>query len=86
MGIILNLFSTIFRVLEVIIVVECLASWVIQDRNNEIMGFLNSITSPLLEPFRQIQYKFLGNLPIDISPIFAILAMQIVERLLYMIF
>ena len=36
------------------------------------MRYLNYITSPVLEPFRQIQYKFLGNLPIDLSPIFAI--------------
>ena len=86
MILILNLISTIFRVLEVVIVVECLASWVIQDRSNEIMSFLHSITAPLLEPFRQLQYKFLGNLPIDLSPIFAIFAIQIVERLLYMIF
>ena len=83
MGMLLNLISTFFRVLEVIIVIECLGSWIIQDRGNE---FLNSITSPVLEPFRQIQYKFLGNLPIDLSPIFAIFAIQIVERLLYMIF
>ena len=86
MAMLLNLISTFYRVLEVIIVIECLGSWIIQDSGNEIMRFLNSITSPVLEPFRQIQYKFLGNLPIDLSPIFAIFAIQIVERLLYMIF
>lgn len=86
MGIILNLISTVLRVLEVIIVVECLASWIVQDKSNEIMRFLNSITSPLLEPFRELQYKFLGDLPVDLSPIFAIVVIQVVERLLYIIF
>lgn len=50
------------------------------------MRFLNSITSPLLEPFRELQYKFLGDLPVDLSPVFAIIVIQVVERLLYIIF
>lgn len=86
MGLILHMVSTVFRVVEVIIVLDCLMSWIIQDRSNEIKKLINNIASPILEPFRQIQYKYISNIPVDISPIFAIIAIKVIERLLYMVF
>lgn len=86
MATILSLVSTVFRVLEVVIIIDCLLSWIAQDKNNDLMRMIDSIVSPILEPFRQVQYRFLGNISIDLSPILAIFTIQIVERLLYMIF
>ncbi|MGL4569722.1 MAG: YggT family protein [Clostridium sp.] len=73
------LVSSIFRVMELAIVLECILSWVIQDRSNGIMAILQSFTEPILRPFRYLQGRLLGNVPIDISPIFAIVALNILK-------
>lgn len=83
MGMTLNFISSIFKILEILIVIECLLSWIVQGRNNEIMNIIRLITAPILEPFRKLQYKFLGNLPVDISPFLALFALQFIERIIY---
>lgn len=85
MGIIIRLLITFIRVIELVIFIECILSWVIQDYNNELMSTLRRITVPILEPFRKLQYRFLGNTSIDISPILAFVALEIVEKIIYMI-
>ncbi|WP_194190552.1 YggT family protein [Clostridium chrysemydis] len=77
-----SIINLIFRALEVIIIVECLLSWVPSSTTQSIRESLNVITGPILEPFRQLQYKFLGDLPIDLSPIFAIVVLNVVQSLI----
>ena len=50
-----------------------------------MMNMIRSITAPILEPFRKLQYKFLGDTPIDISPIFAIIALGLIQKLVYIL-
>lgn len=73
------LISSLFRVVELAILIECILSWFIHDRNNTFMAMLQSFTEPILRPFRYIQERFIGNLPIDISPIFALVALDILK-------
>ncbi len=77
-----NLINSLFRIIELAIILECILSWVIRDRNNGIMGIITSFTDPILKPFRMIQYKFLGNLPIDLSPIFAIIILDLIRPII----
>ncbi|MCR4943382.1 MAG: YggT family protein [Clostridium sp.] len=84
MGLIPRLISSLVNVVEFLIMIECLLSWVLPG-SNEIMSIIRTITNPILEPFRQLQYKFLGNIPVDISPIFAFMALELVRRLIYVL-
>ncbi|GAA0069163.1 YggT family protein [Clostridium sardiniense] len=81
-GIIANFISSLFRIIELAIILECILSWVIVDRNNGIMGILTSFTEPILRPFRFIQSKLLGNVPIDVSPIFAIIVLGLLKPII----
>ncbi len=81
-GMIANFISSLFRVMEIAIILECVLSWVIMDRNSGIMGILTSFTEPILKPFRVIQSKLLGNVPIDVSPIFAIIVLDLLKPII----
>ncbi|WP_024615009.1 YggT family protein [Clostridium sp. Ade.TY] len=77
-----NFINSLFRIIELAIILECILSWVVRDRSNGIMGLITSFTEPILKPFRAIQYKFLGNLPVDLSPIFAIVVLDLIRPLI----
>lgn len=78
-GMIANFINSLFRVMELAIIIECVLSWIVRDRNSGIMGVITSFTNPILKPFRIIQQKFLGNVPIDISPIFAFITLDLLK-------
>ena len=83
----LEAISGIFRIIELAILVDCIASWIPQIRYNQFMDIVHSITYPILEPCRRLQNRFLGDSPIDFSPILALFLLDIVRgiliRLLY---
>ncbi len=71
--------STVFDVLTVLILVDVVASWIPALRESELIGQLQRLTDPVLEPFRRlIPPQTLG---IDVSPIAAIFALRFLERL-----
>ena len=69
----------IFRIIELAIFVECIASWIPQLRYNQLMDIVHSITNPILEPCRRLQNRFLGDMPIDFSPILALFILDFVR-------
>lgn len=77
----------IFRIIELAIIVECIASWIPQLRYNQFMDIVHSITNPILEPCRKLQDRFLGSMPVDFSPILAFAILDVIRgfilRLLY---
>lgn len=82
---IIQVISGVFRIIELAIIVDCLASWIPQLRYNKFMDIVHSITYPILEPCRRIQDRFLGNSPIDFSPFIAILLLDVVRTVLFRI-
>ena len=78
-GMIANFINSLFRVMELAIIIECLLSWIVRDRNSGIMGVITSFTDPILKPFRIIQEKLLGDIPIDMSPIFAFIVLDLLK-------
>ncbi|SFC96104.1 YggT family protein [Clostridium uliginosum] len=80
--IIANFISTLFRILEFAILIECVSSWISPGKQNDFIKLISSFTYPVLEPFRRIQYKFMPDMQIDFSPIFAIIAMDIIKSLI----
>ncbi|BCV20904.1 YggT family protein [Moorella sp. Hama-1] len=69
-----------FEVLNWLIIARILISWFPHDPNNPIMRFIYEITEPVLAPFRRLMPR--TTMPIDFSPIIAVLVLQLVERLL----
>jgi len=49
---------------------------------NRIVNIINNLTEPILEPFRKVSNRFnMGT--IDLSPLIAILAIQLIIQPLY---
>lgn len=74
--------SGIFRIIELAILVECIASWIPQMRSNQFMDIVRSITYPILEPCRRLQDKFISDSVIDFSPILALFLLDIIRGML----
>lgn len=79
---IITMVNGIFRILEVAILIDCLISWVPDLRYSKFAEIIHSITNPVLEPCRQLQYKLGLDLPVDFSPIIALLVMDVIRTLL----
>jgi len=60
------------------LLIGALLSWFPVDNGNPVVPLIYQITEPLLAPFRRL----LPNMPIDISPILAILSVQLLRILL----
>ncbi|MDD7793966.1 YggT family protein [Clostridium sp. 'White wine YQ'] len=74
----------LFKILEWAIILDVILSMAAQ------MGYavniyrsLNKFTGPILEPFRRLQDRLNLNLPIDFSPLLALLAIQFIQSLLF---
>ncbi len=85
MGLIPRAISSLINIIELLIIIECILSWIVRG-DSEVMNIIRSITAPILEPFRRLQYKFLGDTPIDISPILAIITLGIIQKVVFILF
>lgn len=82
---IVSLIQIIFMVLETLIFVRIIMSWIMPQGNNEFARLVYSITEPMLKPFRAVIP--LGNMGgIDISPIILIILLGVVKKMLILIF
>ncbi len=79
---------SLIRLLEVIsfiIVIQCVLSWIPSIRMSRLYEALSIITDPIEEPIRRVQDRYV-SLPIDFSPVIAILLIQVLQRLVYILF
>jgi len=72
-----SILSFAVTILWWLIIIRALISWVNPDPHNPIVQFLYKTTEPILMPFRKIVPAF--NLGLDLSPIFAILALMFIK-------
>ena len=73
-----------FYVLEMLIFVRIILSWLPIGYNNPIVRFLDTMTEPILGPVRDMVNKspLGGGYGLDFSPIFALILMRLVQTLL----
>ena len=88
--IIIELIYKIFYIIEFLILIECIASWIPNLRYNKFMNIVYLITNPILTPFRELQNRFFKDSPIDFSPIIALFVIEfiiekIITRIVYML-
>lgn len=74
----------LLNVISWIIIIQCVLSWIPSIRYSKFYEALSIITDPIEEPIRQIQYKYI-SIPIDFSPVIAILLIEVVEYLIRII-
>lgn len=66
-----------------IIFVSAILSWFEVDRTNKVVKTINDLADIILNPIRKVIFEKLNwNLPIDISPIIAIILLQIVSAII----
>jgi len=73
------------RILEILIIVRCLLSWINPPRTNPVVQLIYALTEPILSPLRKLLAKSPlggGAMPIDFSPLLAFLLIGFAERLL----
>lgn len=86
MGMFLAILVRIVDVYTLLIFVYVLMSWLPQKRG--VIADIDNVLGKICEPYLGIFRKFIPPIGgmIDISPIIAIVALQLVIRLLYLIF
>lgn len=67
-----------FDVYYWLIIVRVLLSWIPHDPYKPIFRFIYEVTEPALAPFRKLMSR---RMMIDFSPLFALIALQILETL-----
>ena len=72
-----SILSLAVTILWWLIIIRAVISWVNPDPHNPIVQFLYKATEPILMPFKRIIPAY--NIGIDLSPIFAILALMFVR-------
>lgn len=71
------------NILNIIIVLRVLLSWLAPYTHNDFTDVIYAVSEPLLRPFRMLLP--MGYSRIDISPILAYFAINLVRRLLFYI-
>lgn len=66
------------EVLDWLIIARVLLSWVSHDPRNPVIRFVYETTEPILAPIRRMMPR--TSMPIDFSPLVAILLLQLIKR------
>ena len=77
---VLTFVSLLFQVLTFAIIARALISWFPLGPDHPIVRILHDVTEPILAPLRRV-IPMIGM--IDITPLVAILLLQVVERVLF---
>ena len=85
MGFLTHILLAALRLLEFLLVLRCLFSWMPNLRSSRIVDFIYFCTDPLVLPFQALlrNFDFLRTMPIDFSPLFAFAILQVLQNLLY---
>jgi YggT family protein len=75
-----QLIVTIANLLTLLILIDVIASWVPSLNRSELVAMVRRITDPILAPFRRLLPP--QSLGIDVSPIGALLVIQLIVRIL----
>ena len=74
----------VLRLYMWVIIARALVSWVDPNPYNPVVKTLRLLTDPVLRPLQRLQWRITrGRLPIDFSPLVAVLAILFIRRFLY---
>ena len=78
--VLINIINKVFQIYTYLIFARVFLSWVQHNPNNQYIHLLYRATEPVLEPFRNLLSSF--RMGIDISPIVAIAALNVVKNMI----
>jgi YggT family protein len=78
----IKLVNFVLNIYTFLIIARAIISWVNPDPYNQVVRILDKFTEPVLYPIRKLLRRVTGNLPMDFSPIIAIVLIQIVGSFL----
>lgn len=81
-SIIISTISKLINIVEILIIIDVILSFMPHLRSNELTRFIRKIVNPILEPCYRIQKSIIPNLPIDFSPAIAIFLLDILKKLI----
>ena len=81
MGTIFSIANLLLTIITLAIIIRALLSWVMPVGRDRWTMLLVQITEPILAPIRSIMMRILP-IPIDFSPIVAILLIQLLQNML----
>lgn len=86
MIIFLRLLSSLVDIYTILIFVRCLLTWI--PNNTGVMQSVNSVLGKICDPYLNLFKKFIPPIggTIDISPIVALLVLQLAMRIIYNLF
>lgn len=77
-----NIIITLFNLLELAIILEVILSWIPQIGNNKFVSTIHNFIYPMMEPLKGLQDRLIPGLPIDFSPILALLLLDALKTLI----
>ncbi|MHC1720987.1 MAG: YggT family protein [Clostridiaceae bacterium] len=75
----------LFRFIEMAILLEVILSWIMPGKQNMFTDLLHMFTDPFMIPGRKLQSMIAPNLMIDFSPIIALILVDILQRIVFML-
>ncbi len=83
-ALLLHAVDVFFYLLEMLILVRILLSWIVGYQGGSVMRLLYNLTEPILQPVRSMVDKspLGGGVGLDFSPVFALILLRLVKALL----
>ncbi len=81
MNVITTVLSQLINLLVILIIIRALLSWFMQLGRDPLTRLLLDITDPILAPIRSLTSRIIPGMPMDFSPIIAIMALQFLAGL-----
>lgn len=78
-----KLFNILFNLLEYLIFIDVILSWVYRGENS-ITRLIHAATEPILAPGRKIQERLMPQVPVDLSPILGLFIISLLQRVVNM--
>ena len=77
-------FEMLIRIIEFVILIRVILSWVPLGRDNPIVKIVYALSEPLLYPIRELLKKspLGGGMMLDFSPIILVLLLQVIQNIL----
>lgn len=72
--------NSIFGLIEGVIFLDCILSWIPFQDNKWIM-YVHNLADPFCAPFRKLQQRYIPNFPLDFSPVVAIFICEILKSI-----
>jgi YggT family protein len=79
----MGVIAALLAVYEVLVIARAIMSWFMRDEDNEIVRFLARLTDPVLVPIHRMLDRVLPLQGIDLSPIVALLIIELLRSLLH---